>query len=230
MTILYMLDIRLKVALLVESVRGQGHQEFTKELCMVLMPPPVAFMLGFSRLLSPCLGLSVCFRVGFSQLALPPYWPPRPLSLYSPSPSSIYTWPQSLSIFRTLSGGQKFTSLGSKRTKREEVEKRPGLTSATATYSSVTFNDSAEPEGARAQDLVKPSTEAYLAKRSAAKKAIACAWVFTEGSPTTRQATRWLSVCSRRSQCLVEGRALPGLSAWGRPLNPYSFRRRGLNP
>ncbi|KAJ8423183.1 hypothetical protein Cgig2_030968 [Carnegiea gigantea] len=64
-TFLYILDMRLEVALLAESVKGQGHQEFTKELCTVLISPPVALMLDFGRLLSPHRGLSLCSGVGF---------------------------------------------------------------------------------------------------------------------------------------------------------------------
>lgn len=46
------------------------------------------------------------------------------------------------------------------------------MSSTMATYSSVTFNGFVEPEGARAKDLVKLSTEAYLAKRSGPKKSM----------------------------------------------------------
>ncbi|KAJ8428852.1 hypothetical protein Cgig2_003400 [Carnegiea gigantea] len=60
------------------------------------------------------------------------------------------------------------------------------------TRSSVTFSGSAEPEGARAR-LSQVSTKAYLAERSAAKKPMAWAWLFTEGSSKARGATCWIS-------------------------------------
>ncbi|KAJ8426262.1 LOW QUALITY PROTEIN: hypothetical protein Cgig2_030556 [Carnegiea gigantea] len=97
--ILYILDICLEVALLVESVRGQGCQEFTKELCTVLMPPPVALILGFGHLFTPRCGLGLYSGVGFFPLTRSPFRPLSPLSLSAPSASGVYTWPQSLLIF-----------------------------------------------------------------------------------------------------------------------------------
>ncbi|KAJ8439988.1 LOW QUALITY PROTEIN: hypothetical protein Cgig2_022670 [Carnegiea gigantea] len=63
-----------------------------------------------------------------------------------------------------------------------------------AACSSVTLNGFAGLEGARTQDLVRPSTKAYLVGRSAAKKSTALAWVFIEGSPTAFWMTYWLFV------------------------------------
>ncbi|KAJ8431641.1 LOW QUALITY PROTEIN: hypothetical protein Cgig2_001964 [Carnegiea gigantea] len=65
----------------------------------------------------------------------------------------------------------------SQREKKQQRgrRRRLSLTLAMATGSSMTFNDSAEPEGVRAQDLVKLSTKAYLAERSAAQKSTAWA-------------------------------------------------------
>ncbi|KAJ8434360.1 LOW QUALITY PROTEIN: hypothetical protein Cgig2_031606 [Carnegiea gigantea] len=198
MMILYVFDIRLKIVLL---HGGQGRQEFTKELCAVFVSLSIALMLGFGRLLSPRRSLGLCPRIGFFQLELEP---PRPLSLSSPSPNGVCIWSLHLSIFGTPSGGQEFASSGLKQTelnprplaleqrpgkkystglveekiaaRKKEVEKRFGFTSAMATCSLVTFDGSAELKRARAQDLVNPSTKAYLAERSTAKKSTGWTW------------------------------------------------------
>ncbi|KAJ8442139.1 hypothetical protein Cgig2_011329 [Carnegiea gigantea] len=75
------------------------YQEFPKEFCEVLMPMPVALMLGLSHPLSSRGSLGLYFGVGFFQLTLqvPPSQPFR-----RPSPSSASgacTW---LSILPTF--------------------------------------------------------------------------------------------------------------------------------
>ncbi|KAJ8420547.1 hypothetical protein Cgig2_002642 [Carnegiea gigantea] len=68
--ILNALNIRLEIALLAESVRSKGHQEFLKEFYTFLMSPLVALMLGLGRPLSFRCSPSLCFGMGFFQLAL----------------------------------------------------------------------------------------------------------------------------------------------------------------
>jgi len=98
-----------------------------------------------------------------------------------------------------------------------------------AVYSLMTFNGSAKPEGARAQDLVKLSTKAYLAERSVAKKSIAWAWVFTDSSPTARGATCWLSqqpLAVGDPNALLKAERSLDRHLQGRPLNLLAFGRR----
>ncbi|KAJ8434532.1 hypothetical protein Cgig2_004298 [Carnegiea gigantea] len=112
-TILNILDICLEIAVLVESVRSQGHQEFSKEFYMVLMSPPIALMLDLSRFLSSRRGLDPYSGVGFFQLAL--QVASRPLSLSLTSSRSICTSLQSPLIFSALFVGRRSACPGPKQ-------------------------------------------------------------------------------------------------------------------
>ncbi|KAJ8435060.1 LOW QUALITY PROTEIN: hypothetical protein Cgig2_015565 [Carnegiea gigantea] len=110
------------------------------------MSPLVVLMLGLIRFLSPRCGLSLCLRtVGAVVL---PSQPLRPLFLSS---SSSNDYPSNCLVKHSRASN-----------KIKESRRRLSLASAMATCSSVIFNGSAEPKGARAQDLVRPSTKAYL--------------------------------------------------------------------
>ncbi|KAJ8425244.1 LOW QUALITY PROTEIN: hypothetical protein Cgig2_015851 [Carnegiea gigantea] len=61
-TILYVLNVCLKVALLVGSIKGQDHQEFPKELRTVLMAPAVALLLSLGHFLNSCHGLGLALE------------------------------------------------------------------------------------------------------------------------------------------------------------------------
>ncbi|KAJ8440106.1 hypothetical protein Cgig2_026457 [Carnegiea gigantea] len=154
-TALYVLDIRLKVALQVESVGSQAPAQPRPLLCSGLL---------------------------LANAASPLSRPPKPLSLSSVSHRGVCTWPLSLLTFGALSGGPPEQRPGGqlsgltkerKSYKEQSSRERLSLTSAMATCSLVTFNGFTEPEGLRTYDLVKPSTKAYLARRSAAKKSMA---------------------------------------------------------
>ncbi|KAJ8444056.1 hypothetical protein Cgig2_030913 [Carnegiea gigantea] len=144
-TILYVFDIHFEIAILAESVGNQG-------LYAVLVSLPIALMLGFGGLLSPRCGLGLFLGRWRS-----PFRPPRPLSLFqrhlylvaASSNFRHFIWSKGL--------GNNSTGLVEEKiaTRRKEVEKRFGFTSVMVTYSSVTFDGSIKPEGARAQDLVQ---------------------------------------------------------------------------
>ncbi|KAJ8431287.1 hypothetical protein Cgig2_014333 [Carnegiea gigantea] len=166
-----------------------------RELYAELMAPPVAVTLSLGRFLSPRrgLGLGLCLRMGLFQLALQvSSIGLQGLFLFLHLLLAAFILGCRVETFGALPGDRRFAPLGSKQrgsilqplapdqmprsakerisNKIEESRRRLGLTSALATYPSVTFNGSAEPEGARAQDLFRPYTKAYLVERLAAKK------------------------------------------------------------
>ncbi|KAJ8419798.1 LOW QUALITY PROTEIN: hypothetical protein Cgig2_030527 [Carnegiea gigantea] len=192
-TIVYVLDVRLKISLLAEG----SHQAFPKELRMVLMAPPVALMLGLGRFLSPCHGLSLYLRMGLFELALQ-------VSFFSLQHLFLFLdfLPMNLPTVGALPGNRGFTSLGLKRDMsilRPLVPKQmrgeplcrrkapPHLSNGHLLLGDLERLRRAR--RARAQDLIRLSTKAYLTGRSAAKKSIPGAWGFNEGSPVARGVT-----------------------------------------
>jgi len=69
-TVLYVLNICLEEALLVESIRSKDQQEPLKELRAVLLAAPAALLLGVGRIFNSCLNLSLRFGVDLFQMAL----------------------------------------------------------------------------------------------------------------------------------------------------------------
>ncbi|KAJ8426920.1 hypothetical protein Cgig2_010438 [Carnegiea gigantea] len=142
--------------------------------------------------------------------------PLRPPSLFSPFLGGICTWLRTPSTSDTRPGGQGLASPGvdlmtfnaranawriilqkinqGKTDRKVEGSIRMvDLTSVRITCSSMTFGGSAEPEKARAQDLIRFSTKAYLAMGSAVKKYMKWARAITKGSLATRGTAHWSS-------------------------------------
>ncbi|KAJ8423652.1 hypothetical protein Cgig2_010639 [Carnegiea gigantea] len=84
-TVLDVLNIRLEVSLLAESIGGQGYQEFSKEFYAVLMPALVALMLPLRP--RPLLWSGLLPADATSS----PSRPPRPPPFSSVSPSDVCT-------------------------------------------------------------------------------------------------------------------------------------------
>ncbi|KAJ8434333.1 hypothetical protein Cgig2_010950 [Carnegiea gigantea] len=157
--VLNILDICLEIALMAESVKNQGHQEFLKEFYTILMPLPVALMLGLDCLFSSRRGLGLHFGVDFFQLALQ-------LLLFGLQGLFL--------LLQLLSAALNSQGHGSASPRLRETE----LTSRPLTLGQ------RPGERSMGQVLARFSTMADLVGRSASRKSTARAKVFTEALPT----------------------------------------------
>ncbi|KAJ8420582.1 LOW QUALITY PROTEIN: hypothetical protein Cgig2_010237 [Carnegiea gigantea] len=164
--------VGLEVIILLE-IRGQCHQDLTKETLNLLTALLVSQFLCLGRPLSPrrslslSLGLHKC-GIGFGERLLSH----RCLHLTTASSNCRRFDVAFIAQARPVN---QFTKRVNKTDKpeREEKEYVP-YTSATTTSSSVTLGGSEVPEATKSYDLARSRTNSSLAAESTAKKLIGC--------------------------------------------------------
>ncbi|KAJ8421159.1 LOW QUALITY PROTEIN: hypothetical protein Cgig2_018000 [Carnegiea gigantea] len=225
-TILNVLDIRLEVPLLAESIRDQGHQEFPKEFSTVLMSSLVALMLSLGCFLSSCRALGLYSGVGLFPLlaskasfSFLTFFQRRLYLAIKSGQGSASPGPRSTNLnLQPLTSGQRPRLAKERKNNKEKRSKEGfGLTLAMARLLG-------DLDWLRRATGGKDPRLSHAFHQSILGKEIICQEIHSLGldvhqglsnSPRSDLLALSRAAPSWRSQCLMGGRGLPKPSMWG---------------